>query len=154
MYARMLLLTMLSTAPTMRLSAGETSLEDWTPYAQRQALMPVMSKSPETGTLQMASTGHFRCNGSWRKSVSVEPEAYYAFSAEYRAMDVTWPRRSILARIDWKDGSGNRLSLPDYAKTISSTNNVSQVAGHFRSPKGTATATIELIFRWDEKGSV
>jgi len=115
--------------------------------------MPVMAKSSEKGTLETASSGHFRCNGSWRKSFPIDSGNYYAFSVEYSATNVTLPRRSILARIDWKDGNGKQLSLPDYPATTVN-GELNRITGHFRAPDGATTATVELIFRWDKKGSV
>lgn len=147
------ILTIVFVVGTSWIYGGEmANLTDWEPYAQRPAVMPVMSRSLETGSLHMASTGQYRCNGSWRRSLSVESGAYYSFGAEYSAKDVTLPRRSILARINWKDIKGEDVALPDYPATSSTTGDQGKMSGHFRAPQGAVAAQIELIFRWDERG--
>jgi len=150
-----LLLAIVSTIVVTTCSFGDgLNLHGWEPYAQRPALMPTMSKSPETESLEMASSGHFRCNGAWRKSVPVIAGTFYTFRAEYSSLNVTLPRRSILTRIDWKSRDGSRLSLPDYPANTSTSGRLTQMSGSYKAPEGATTATIELIFRWDENGSV
>jgi predicted amidohydrolase len=151
---RTLFLTLFLAVTPVFSSGKEFSLDGWEPYAQRQALMPTMSKFAQKNALDIASSGHFRCNGSWRKSFPVTGGTYYAFRAKYSEQNVNLPRRSILARIDWKDREGNRLSLPDYPATMRVAGGLNLVQGRFRAPEGAITAAVDLIFRWDEDGRV
>jgi len=130
-------------------------LESWHEYAQRPALQPVMNKDFEVKTLGIASSGDYRCNGAWKKSVPVQPGKFYRFHAEYRTQDVDYPRRSILAKIDWKNREGKRVEWPEYPELRADNGSGWRVLEDiFQVPPRTATADLELIFRWDESGRV
>ena len=142
---------------TFCLSTGESagSLEGWTEYAQRPALMPEMVKNLEAGTLDISSSGNFRCNGAWKKSVAVIPGKYFRFHTEYLAQNVSSPRRSILARVYWRDRQGNQVSKPEYPRLIGSADSGWKILEDtVEVPEGAATADLELIFRWDTEGKV
>lgn len=137
---------------------GKTDLwapEGWKPYSQRPALMPHMSLNRETRSLQIASTGNFRCNGAWRRSFPVTEKVYYTVRAEYLGRHVALPRRSILVKVDWRDADGKRVSQPDYPSNLKKTSQEWQsIEGTYLAPDGAVTVVVDLIFRWDEKGRV
>jgi predicted amidohydrolase len=136
--------------------AAETSwtLEGWNPYAQRPALMQDMTKDETAGVLNQSSRG-FHGNSAWRKTFPVAGETYYQFRAVGHATDVDLPRRSIVAKVDWKNRAGQRISWPDYPLSqAGSTDGGFELGGIYQAPRGAVSATIDLIFRWAERGSV
>lgn len=144
----------LSFAASIRAAETSWSLEGWEPYAQRPALMQDMTKDETANVLNQASRG-FHGNGTWRKTFPVEREAYYQFHAAGVATDVDLPRRSILAKVDWRSRGGARVSWPDYPLTQArSTDGGFELGGIFQAPRGAVSATIDLILRWAERGSV
>ena len=141
-------------AASIRAAETTWTLEGWEPYAQRPALMQDMPKDETTSVLNQASRG-FHANSAWRKTFPVEREAYYQFRAVGRATDVDLPRRSIVAKVDWKSRGGARVSWPEYPLTQGrSTDGGFELAGIYQAPRGAVSATIDLIFRWAERGSV
>jgi predicted amidohydrolase len=131
------------------------SIEGWQPFAQRAELMPVATANSESESLLMASSGKPSCNGSWRKNFPVRPAQHYRITAEYLAEAVDSSRRSILAKIDWKDDAGKRVSQPDYPRLDpTSKGQWSQIRDIVQAPEGAASSTIDLIFRWDAAGQV
>src|SRR5690606_17153769 len=137
--------------------AGNDSrqLDGWTEYSQRSALKQVFKKDPVQGILEIASCGDFRCNGAWVKSFPVEAERYYHFSARYRSSNVDLPRRSILARVEWKDREGKRVEHPEYPELkFADRSDWKLLEDIVQAPAGSATAEVELVFRWDADGKV
>ncbi|RJP20958.1 MAG: carbon-nitrogen hydrolase family protein [Candidatus Omnitrophota bacterium] len=134
---------------------AEKWISDWNPYAQRQALAPNLQVNENTNSLLIKSKGHFRSNGAWQKSFPVREQEFYKIHAEYICQDVELPRRSILVRVDWRNAEGKRVSQPEYPRTRQETNDGhGLIEGIYPAPEGSATALIELIFRWSETGSV
>lgn len=135
------------------LMAGE--LDAWEPYFQRPALSPEFSRSEEGSTLTLKSSGDFHCNGSWRRSFDVSGGKFYRLRAEFKTDDVQYPRRSVLMRIDWHDSDGKRVGYPEYPSIVAdAAQGWNGLEGSFPAPPDAARATVDLILRWDAKGSV
>lgn len=129
--------------------------EEWKPYAQRSFLMPEMEVDEKAATLSSSATGAFRINGAWRKIFAVQENAYYRVRAEYASREVELPRRSILVQVDWRDSSGKRVSEPEFPSHRGETAGGWEYAeATYRAPQGASAAILDLIFRWEEKGSV
>ncbi len=137
------------------LPAGSAPLEDWRPYAQREALKPKYDQDAESGTLILRSSGSFRCNGAWRRVYAVKENQFYGFEVEYRAERVALVRRSVLAQVDWIGADGLRVGYPDYPSNLvdrgSGWKELSEV---IRAPEGATAAQVDLILRWDSEGEV
>ncbi|MEW6239029.1 MAG: carbon-nitrogen hydrolase family protein [Candidatus Omnitrophota bacterium] len=137
-------------------SGGESPavVKDWRPYAQRSALMPQMEMD-EAGILISSASGGFSCNGAWRKTFPIKENQSYRFSVQFQSKDVSLPRRSILAQIDWKDKNGKRVGQPDYPPNIGAdAEGWMTIAGVFSPSPGAELAVVDLIFRWDAQGKV
>ena len=137
------------------LLAGSAPLNDWKPYAQREALEPEFDQEEESGTLILRSSGSFRCNGSWRRVYAIEENQFYGFEVEYRAERVALIRRSVLVKVDWIGADGRRVGYPDYPSNLvdrgSGWQRLSEV---IRAPEGATAAQVDLILRWDSEGEV
>jgi predicted amidohydrolase len=117
--------------------------------------MPIFSQNEETRTLEITSPGNLRCNGAWKKAIPVVAGSFYRFHAEYLAQDITHPRRSVLARVYWRDEKGKQVSWPEYPRLLDpEVNGWRTLENTFKVPVSAAVADLELIFRWDEKGKV
>src|SRR5436190_14010877 len=90
------------------------SADGWTTAAPREEIRPQFHQT-ETG----GKSGHgalvIRANereglhGWWQKSFSVSGGQYYRFSAWRRTENVAVPRRSVLARVLWRDDAGKEV---------------------------------------------
>jgi predicted amidohydrolase len=143
--------------PLFQTADGEADnpLDGWFEYSQRPALTPVFTKNHREMTLEISSTGHFRCNGSWKKSFQVKTGEYVRFRAEYSTEYVKAPRRSVLARVYWRDQQGNQVMKPEYPRLNRDQKSHWKILEDvFEVPKKAASADLELIFRWDDLGKV
>lgn len=126
---------------------------EWDPYAQREALTPNMEKSEDT--LILKGIGDMRVNGSWRKQFMLQGKDHYVFQAEYRATDINDESNSVLVEIDWKDENNKRVATPDYPLTLDKNlDEWRKVEAVLPVPDGANQATVDLIFRWSERGMV
>lgn len=135
------------------LLAGE--LDAWKPYFQRPALAPEFDRNDELSLLTLKSSGDFRCNGSWRRVFDVSGGRFYHLRAEYKADNVQYPRRSVLMKIDWQDSEGKRVGFPEYPSVaVELEQGWKSLEGTFPAPAEAVRATVDLVLRWDAKGSV
>ena len=135
---------------------------DWQPEAQRDENQPIFQAANEvvlfegTPALSISGNGKPSANGWWTKTVPVYPEKYYEFRTYFSAENVEEPERSILARVIWQDQGGKQIDLPEYPGTMLRRDNkgwgiIQQI---YQAPPGTASAKLELVFRWDADGKV
>lgn len=128
---------------------------DWTPYAQRPALMPKLEKSAgEPAVLRIFATGDRRTNGGWRRRFPVESGRHYRFQSRFEVSGVEAVRRSVLAQIDWRNAAGQRVGYPDYPEIHRDGRAGGVLAGVYAAPEGAVAAVVDLILRWTAKGSV
>ena len=138
------------------------SSKDWRPGAQRKEIQPIFQADIETvlfegmPSLSISGNGKQSANGWWSKSVPASPERDFEFRTHFLAEKVEEPSRSILARVIWLDDKGNNIDLPEYPSThlTGDCDGWSTIQQKYHSPPGTASAKLELIFRWDADGRV
>src|SRR5688572_24678851 len=147
---------------------GEAAAQDnssdsyeWKFESQRREISPVgFIDSTVTfegkPTLALAGGGKDYSNGHWYTIMNVEPGAYFRFRSNFIASNVEEAKRSILARIIWQDGKGNRLGTPEYpASSLTESNGIwSSIQQSYKAPKDATKAKIELVYRWDANGIV
>src|SRR5262249_13175220 len=110
--------------------------------------------------------------GCWTKTLPVAGGKHYRFHVLYRADGVTVPRRSVVAKLDWRDDDGRKVSLDEPAVSGYLRGSTPQAETEFPSTKGTDTAgwaeisdtyrapsraarvVVELRLRWAPGGSV
>src|SRR6185295_13424299 len=92
--------------------------DGWTPVAPREEIRPQFQET-ETGgrsghgALVIRADEREGLHGWWQKNVSVTAGQHYRFSAWRRAENVAVPRRSVLARVLWRDDAGKDVKRPE-----------------------------------------
>jgi predicted amidohydrolase len=95
-----------------QISAG--SLDEWTTAAPREEIRPEF-QSEETGgksgrgALAIRTDEREGLHGWWQRTFSVRPGTHYRFAAWRRTENVAVPRRSVLARVLWRDEAGKQV---------------------------------------------
>ena len=161
-----LLTTLFAAGCCLLLFLQETTLAEsspeWKAEAQRKEIQPIFQANIKTilfkGTpsLSISGNGKQSANGWWSKSVTARPEKDFEFITHFLAEKVEEPSRSILARVIWLNDKGNNIGLPEYPATLLTGDQEgwSIIQQKYHSPPGTASAKLELIFRWDADGRV
>jgi predicted amidohydrolase len=88
----------------------------WAPAAPRDEIRPAFAFEPGGGAdgkggWLIRADRREGLHGWWTKTYPVVGGKHYRFSAFYRAAGVAVPRRSIVARILWKDDRGRTVPL-------------------------------------------
>ncbi len=107
-------------------------------------------------TLALAGGGKEYSNGHWYTLLNVEPGEYVQFRANFIAINVEEPERSVLARIIWQNSIGERIGTPEYPASFPARSNGGwdSIRQSYKTPEGARTARIELVYRWDANGIV
>src|SRR6266404_1473191 len=88
--------------------------DGWTAVAPREEIRPQFQQT-ETGgksghgLLAIHADEREGLHGWWQKTFSVTAGQYYRFSAWRRAENIAVPRRSVLARVLWRDDAGKEV---------------------------------------------
>ncbi|MBM3289751.1 MAG: carbon-nitrogen hydrolase family protein, partial [Candidatus Hydrogenedentes bacterium] len=145
--------------------------EGWTQESARDEVRPAFAFDPNggadgNGALTITTDQRDGLDGRWVTTVPVTGGASYTFHARYRAYNVDVPRRSVLARVIWKDGAGNHaqrdapgadsyaggeppVSEPEYPESgATDAAGWTELSGTYQAPAKAVSATIELHFRW------
>lgn len=153
--------------------AGEPELEGWAPRSPREEIRPNFSRvSGSENRLAIEADHREGLFGWWEKSYPVRGGTTYQFSARYNATNVKWPRRTIVARILWRDAKG-RPVLRDEPSPASyrpgerpgaepelpfdsgiDPEGRTEVGGVYRAPSAASSAVVELTYRWEPGGRV
>src|SRR5256885_11292976 len=90
------------------------SADGWTMAAPREEIRPQFDQS-ETGgksghgALAIRADEREGLHGWWQKSFPVKGGQFYRFSAWRHTEGIAVPRRSVLARIAWRDDKGKEV---------------------------------------------
>ncbi len=156
---------------TSILQAGEAAVPGWVTKASREEIKPVFkadSKSGRSGQLALMIEADQRegLSGHWSKTMPVEAGKFYRFSAWYQAEKVEVERRSVVARIIWRDAKGNAVIrtegvVTNYLKGFTpraepehpatgrkDAQGWTELADTYQAPPKAASAEIELHLRW------
>lgn len=93
---------------------------DWQPYAPRDEIAPRRTKEARAGraggaALLIDAAGNPAAFGGWQQRVDgLAGGRTYRFTAWYRTAQVKFPRRSVIARLEWQDANGRAVRPPDY----------------------------------------
>lgn len=145
----------------------------WRRWAPREALAPEMGVvSARDGNVLLMRARSAASYGKWITAVpQIEGGSTYRFEAAYRATGVETEDVSVAAILSWCEGAGEKPWWPtasgdcyganqgaplqrDYAHTDSTVDGWTRVSRTVRAPKGARAATIELLLRRTERGSV
>ncbi len=157
---------------TLWSSAGTPEARDgWTSSSPRAELRPNFSVDPSggpsgKGSLIIDSDVREGLDGHWTKEFPIVGGNWYRFACVRRLEHVAVSRRSAIAKIEWSDDKGRKVSRdepasagymagtvgqaqPDYSVERGSVSEGwTEVGGVFHAPKMATRATIDLQSRW------
>ena len=151
--------------------------DGWQALAPRDEIRPQFSYSPKGGPSREGSfvirTGPLDgFDGHWAKTFSVKGGQWYGFHALRRVERVPSPRRSVLARILWRDDHDQPvvrdepgaksyapgvppIAEPEYPNDgLTDARGWTEVGGIYRAPARATRATVELYLRWAPRSQV
>src|SRR5437667_3703531 len=155
----------------------DASADGWTSAAPREEIRPQFQQT-ETGgksgrgTLVIRADDREGLHGWWQKTFPVTAGQHYRFSAWRRAENIAVPRRSVLARVLWRDDAGKEVmrhagvvtnysrgvvapAEPEYPRESSATNDSwVEMSGVYEAPRGATEARVELHLLWAPNGKV
>ncbi|HEY7116728.1 MAG TPA: carbon-nitrogen hydrolase family protein [Tepidisphaeraceae bacterium] len=157
--------------------SGPTAPEGWTGTSPRDEIRPDFSFDPRGGpagspALVIRADTREGLDGCWTKTFAIEPGRHYRFSALYRASNVSIPRRSIVAKLDWKDAKGHAVPLDtpavsnvlQHMRAMAETefpptgptgpDGWTQISGTYRAPAGATQAVVRLHLQWAPNAEV
>lgn len=154
--------------------------DEWTAVAPREEIRPQFQRTESGGksghgALIIRSDAREGLHGWWQNTFSVTAGQYYRFSAWRRTENVTVPRRSVLARVLWRDDAGNvvqrlegvvtnfahgavAIAEPEYPRDMlekgADSDGWREMSGVYQAPPGATRARIELHLLWAPNGKV
>ena len=107
-------------------------------------------------TLVLSGAGKSYANGCWNLGFEVTPGKFYEFRTCFRQSKVDEPNRTILARIIWQGEDGNRITEPEYPRSLreQTGDGWNIIQQRYIAPVDAVTAKLELVYRWDADGTV
>lgn len=154
-----------------RLESQTLPPTEWQGVSAREELRPHFERQAGD-RLIIRADGREGLDGHWEKTLTVTGGRWYRFSARRQVENVSVPRRSVLARILWRDlegrpvrhdAPGARSFAPDEAPVAepeyptdgeSDAAGWTELSGVYRAPGKAARAVVELYLRWAPRGSV
>lgn len=135
--------------------------DGWTAEASHDGVRPEVSVAPAVGrankgSLRMAATGNPAVFGDLRRTVpGVEAGHWYCLTAHYRMQDVPCERRSVFARLSWREADGRLQHDTDLLwRTEPAGDGWTRLHGTFQAPAKAVAADIELYLAWAANGVV
>ena len=156
------------------------SADGWTTAAPREEIRPQFQQQ-ETGgksghgAFTISADEREGLHGWWQKTFPVIAGRYYRFSAWRRTENVAVPRRSVLARVLWRDDKGTEVQRrygvvtnfslgvvasaePEYPRDMfengAGSDGWVEMSGVYEAPPGATQARVELHLLWAPKGNV
>ena len=151
--------------------------EGWKTASPRDEIRPTFEFKRDGGpaghgSLLIRADDREGLDGHWVKTFPVEGGRYYHFRAMRRVTNVAAPRRSVLARILWRDDKGQPVrrdgpgassyapgeapvAEPEYpADRDSDPSGWTEVEDVYQAPSKARHATVELYLRWATRAQV
>lgn len=145
-------------APAQVLLRDSTFTDGWTTWSHRAETMPRTWVDAKVGGGSLAISGgsNAAAYGGWRKLVSgVRAGEAIQFRASYRAEAVSAENWQVVARLDWQNGAGKRVSEPDYIPwTRHTVNGWNEVRGEVLAPEGATAVYVELYLANAPQGTL
>lgn len=93
----------------------------WTTWSARAETAPrcfvdMLHYRSKPGALAISGNSNIAEHGGWERLVTgIGAEAWYRLTAYYKTEAVPFESSQVIARLDWRDAEGRRVSQPDYA---------------------------------------
>jgi predicted amidohydrolase len=144
---------------------------DWRGTSPRDELRPEFTRLAE-GQLAIRADTRDGLDGHWEKTQTVVGGRWYRFRAVRRTENIPVPRRSVLARIQWRDGAGRPvhhdrpgahsfapdqppIAEPEYPTDgATDAGGWTELSGVYLAPAAATRAILELHLRWAPGGRV
>jgi predicted amidohydrolase len=161
----------LSALPRRSLSAEAEASNPWRASAPRDEIRPEFFTDP-SGALVIRANGRAGLDGFWSRAFPVDGGTHYRFSALYNAGHVDVPRRSIVAKLNWRDARGRPVPLdgPAVQGVLSHMTAMAEtefpaplpprpdgwveLTGAYRAPSGATQLIVELHLQWASNAEV
>jgi predicted amidohydrolase len=154
-----------------------THADGWTTVAPREEIRPEFQQT-ETGgksghgTLLIRADKREGLHGWWQKTFPVTGGQYYRFSVWRQTENIAVPRRSVLARVLWRDEKGKEVERgggmvtnyslgvvaraePEYPhESNRGKDGWAEMSGVYEAPPGATQAIVELHLLWAPNGKV
>lgn len=146
--------------PLFRQSEFTAGHEGWTTWSARAETAPrvfvdAVRYRGEPGSLAISGNGNSAAHGGWeRRLEGVEGRAWYRFAAYYRATAVASETWQIVARLDWRDGSGKRTGQPEYAHLSRPEGDWTRLSADAQAPEAAVGVVIQLYLSNAPGGTV
>jgi predicted amidohydrolase len=149
---------------------------DWKTAAPREEIRPEFAYEPAGGPEGSRAfvIRHDRregLDGCWTKTFPVTGGYHYRFQAAYQARGVAVPRRSIVAKLNWRDGQDHAVVLDEkpvagylpgatamaeteFPITQGTEAGWTEVSDTYRAPAQATQAVVELHLQWAPGGEV
>ncbi len=151
--------------------------EGWTVAAPREEIRPEFAFDARGGpdgqaALVIKADGREGLDGGWIKTFPIHGGSWYRFCAVRKVENVALPRRSAVAKINWLDAQGNRVTYDEAVETgylrgfkptaeaehpTDKTANPAgwtEVSDTYRAPSKAAKAVVELRLLWAPGGKI
>src|SRR5947208_15898024 len=148
-----------------------SSADEWTTAAPREEIRPQFQTTDTGGrsghgALTICADNREGLHGWWQRTLPVTGGRHYRFSAWRRAENIDVPRRSVLARVLWRDDAGKDVPrregvLTNFAKAVVAfaepeypresgpgKDGWVQLAGVYEAPSGGTKARIDVQRLW------
>jgi predicted amidohydrolase len=156
------------------------SADEWTAAAPREEIRPKFQRTETDGksghgALIIRADEREGLHGWWQKSFPVTAGKFYRLSAWHRSQNIAVPRRSVLARVLWRDDAGKEVQRRDGVVTNFSLGVVAsaepeyprdtvaknagrdgwvEMSGVYEVPPGATQARVELHLLWAPNSKV
>lgn len=150
----------------------------WSKSAPRDEILPAFERKERGGhggsvNLVITTDQREGLMGYWQQLVTIEPDQHYLFRAYRRCENVHNPRRSVYARILWRDEQG-KIAFRDHPvigpyhppeapepttgefppDRATDSDGWTEVSAVFRAPRTARQALIELHLEWEVNARV
>jgi predicted amidohydrolase len=156
---------------------ADDSYNGWQAQSPREEIRPQFRYEPkqdgrDSERLLIASDEREGLHGYWTKSFPIEGGKHYRFSAVRKTENVELPRRSVLARVLWRDNQGRSVRrdepvvtgyLPGFKPTAeaeypadgkANADGSVEVTSTYKAPNDATQAIVELHLQWAPQGKV
>jgi predicted amidohydrolase len=151
--------------------------EGWQTAAPREEIRPAFAYESQggadgKGSFITRADAREGLDGCWTRSFPVEGGKHYRFFALYKARSVAVPRRSVVAKLDWRDAQGRSVPLdePTVAGYLPGSIGTAEtefpatrgadkegwteVSDVYRAPSRASQAVVSLHLQWAPRGEV